>query len=246
MKITKEEISNIKMMNNNVLIKPDGEFNDSIIFKDGSKIYLDPSFEKERHSCVIGDVVKTPKRLNFKRMQGVNSMEWDCDIQVKDGDRVWMQYSVTRTCFQDNSKLFINEDGEFFMIIPYGSLIACKRDDKVIGLNGYNLIKGMKLHELPDELLNREVRNFKGLIPENFMDQYSEQFGEVLVVAVPNKRYRDPEKHDIAQIEVGDIIGFEKYADVPVEYAMHSKLFPEIENTVFYLQTWLVDLILRK
>ena len=85
----REELNKIQPLNNLVLIKIDKEFNDQIVFKEsGVKLYFDPSYSKERHSTVTGEVVKLPFKLIFNDHKNINSMQWLTSIELEIGDKV--------------------------------------------------------------------------------------------------------------------------------------------------------------
>jgi hypothetical protein len=126
----------IKPLNNHVLLKISSN-NKNIKLDGGKVLYLDTSFQKEKHSDVVCEVMQVPDRLYFElsdeqhpktgdflKMDG--SMDWDCDMELKVGDEVIVHYMAYVIAFGDNKKAFI-EDGVEYFLCPYDMIYLAKR-----------------------------------------------------------------------------------------------------------------------
>ncbi len=71
---------------NTVLVTIEKQFNDTLIAPGGMEFYLDPSYQPEKHSTIVGTVVAVPV---FKNLKG----HWD----IKVGDKLYFNYLVVLT-----------------------------------------------------------------------------------------------------------------------------------------------------
>lgn len=136
-------------LQNHVILRPDKK-NDSLMGLD-----LDTYFEPEKYVSVIGEVLFTCDKLT-------KIDEWDVDVEVKKGDRVYFRY-----IHQLGKENHIMLCGEEVLCVPYTSLI-CTADLKP--LNGFTLIKHLQ-----------SDRNFKTGKDENY--------GIVVADGICKKRY---------------------------------------------------------
>jgi len=126
---------NIRPLNNNVLLKVKQDPS-KIMFKNGAMIHVDTSFEKEKHSAVICEVVAVPERLIFgftgdfnkhgKPNQLVNSMDWETDMELRVGDEVIINYMGYVSAFGDDPKHFEIDEVEYFFC-DYSLIYLAKR-----------------------------------------------------------------------------------------------------------------------
>lgn len=126
----------IKPLNNHVLLKVSSN-NKNIRLESGKVLYLDTSYQKEKHSDVVCEVVAVPDKLIFElsdernprtgdylKMDG--SMDWDCDMELQVGDQVIVHYMAYVIAFGDNKKAFV-EDGVEYFLCPYDMIYLAKR-----------------------------------------------------------------------------------------------------------------------
>jgi hypothetical protein len=76
--------------NNYILIKLDPE-NKSIKLSSGMELYIDQSFDPEKHATVTGVVWGVPERLLWAGKPNVG-LPWKTNLEVKVGDKVIMYY----------------------------------------------------------------------------------------------------------------------------------------------------------
>ncbi len=91
-----------KTSGNNVMIELDPE-NDHIKMKTGGEIYLDTSYEPDKHVTTTGTVRAIPTSLRFDP-ENPSYMPWDTDMEIKIGDRVIIHYLAGMNCFRTEMK----------------------------------------------------------------------------------------------------------------------------------------------
>jgi len=102
-------MQNKRTFNNNVLIRLDKE-NDSIKTTSGFELYIDSSFEPEKHATVTGEVCGLPSRLSYTGQANIG-MPWLTDIEVNYGDHVIMYYlSIINAFKKEIQKYFIKNN----------------------------------------------------------------------------------------------------------------------------------------
>ena len=244
----KEELNKIQPLNNLVLIKIDKEFNNHIKFKEsGVKLYIDPSYSKERHSTVTGEVVRLPSKLIFNDHKNINSMQWLTSIELEIGDKVWCNWTAFRKAFDGKKSLSFVCEGGLYLLINYGDVIVSKRGDDIICLNGYCLVEPILQLDLPenlrDEWLNKLLKN-DSIVPST-INKPSKLYGRVFKLGKPNEEYMEDAYSDgmDEDIQEGDIILFAKAADLLLEYELHKSL---LGDRAFYkIQRRLMKLVYR-
>ena len=118
-------LDNLKLKNNYVLCELTEKTNE---YKTKSGIYLMSEFLnqdqlKYNNLNRMFNVIKVPEKLNCHR--------WKTDMELLPGDKVW----ITGTEADNISPL--NIDGIIYFMINYFSMLAAKRGDEVIPLNGH-------------------------------------------------------------------------------------------------------------
>ena len=92
----------MEAVRDNIIVKADGP-NDYITLKNGKKLWIDTSFDPQRHATTSGEVVAANPEVT----------------SLKKGDRVYFHHN----CYRDDFMLFISEDD--LIRVPY-ELIHCK------------------------------------------------------------------------------------------------------------------------
>ncbi len=234
MVLTHEQISGLKPMNNHVLIKLSRK-KDEIKTPGGGKLYIDPTFEEEKHFPVTGYVIARPRSLFYSDKIGdSHSMPWKTDIEIKEGDYVIFYYMAVLNCMGTldqpggNGKYFKDPDGGEYIMITYDNLFVAKRDDKIIPLNGYLLLEAVEDYEYRYQ---KERFDKMGLtLPPNYTQAFSKE-GVVKFIGTPNRDYRDRNRSgdkyhtdEGIDIERGMKLIIRKAADIPLEYEYHASL----------------------
>jgi len=194
-----------KTINNKVFVKLPIE-NDKIKTKSGAVIYIDTSFEQEKHTDIICEVITPPEKFDY--VVGGEKRHWNTEIEIKQGDVVWTNYIMIRSNLETGA--YIKEGDDIYMFIDYDTLVLAKREDEIIMLNGFCLVEPVEEDVKSNLLLNKKKK-----------------YGKIVKLANPNKEYKNKALTDNVNVKVGDIISFDKFADIPVEYGMHKTLDKE-------------------
>lgn len=125
---------NIKPLNNYVLVKVK-QTNSKVKLEGGQIIYLDTSYQKEKHSDVVCEVVAVPDKLIYgftsdtkegRPVHKVNSMDWKTEMELRVGDTVIVHYMAYITAFGDDKRAFLLDGNEYFFV-HYEKIFLAKR-----------------------------------------------------------------------------------------------------------------------
>lgn len=228
------EIENIKLLNNNCLIKLDKKVHEEITIAGGAKLKVVPfEFNKAHHSVVCGEVVKLPKELVYGQLTKT-SMEWKTTIETQPGDIVYFRFVATGKDVCTD----IDIDNTHYVLINYRNFIVAKRkitekeynllnDNKVkendsyykiISLNGYVLVEPIIVDEPKTDLL----------IPDTSKGKKSKNMAVVRYYGTPNECYRINEQDHYLESDFdlcnGTKVLLSDNCDIPLEYDLHSSL----------------------
>lgn len=207
---------------NHVMVELDPE-NDHIKMKDGGQLYLDTSYEPDKHVTVLGTVKAVPTNLHFDP-ENPSYMPWDTVMELREGDRVIMHYLAVMNAFRPEIKKYLVQDGKRLIFVQYRSIFCMIRNEKIIPINGYCLIEPM-----PDRYIERlkERADTAGLILAGMNEKNNKRvvYGTVAYTGIPNKRYFDKIYTDNGvEVSQGDEVVMRKISDLPTEYEYHAKL----------------------
>jgi hypothetical protein len=164
----------------------------------------DESFWSAELAEIRGEVVKTPKSLYFNPEDTAKSMDWETEMELIEGDKVW--YST----LEAKNSVQVLCEGEIYKSIPYSDIYCYKREiwvDKwsvpqkkktVVGvLNGFVLLKPCFLPVLSDlDHLSQETIDMTR--------------GVISFIGEPPKAYlRDVYSH-IEDLRIGDEVLFDR------------------------------------
>ena len=200
--MTVENIDVVKAGYGTILVKPLKENN--YVKVGDSKVYIDTTFQKEKHAVTCGEVVSVCDVL---------PEELRTDIEVKVGDIVYFHYLCTLNAVRDNKYLVCK--GTPYYSVPYESLYVAKRESQVIlgkntqivCLNGFVLVK--------PQMKYASNKIGKVLLPDSMMKEEKISRGEVAFIGTPLKG-------DKALVKRGDSIIFRKSSSVPLQYGLHA------------------------
>lgn len=205
---------------NNVLIKLDSD-NSIIKTKSGIELYLDTSYEPEKHITITGEVVALPSKLYYSGLPN-KGMPWKINMELQVGDKVFIYYLAVSNAFRKETFNAIVEDDARYVFIKYQSIFAAIRDGKLFPINGYILVEPS---EDPDWLSLKERLSKTGLSLAKLktFTNTDVNYGVVRYIGNPVLEYVDKYSDDGVDIKVGDTVVTRRITDIPLEYEMHQK-----------------------
>lgn len=210
-----------KTCGNWIRVKLDPE-NNFIETKSGFKLYLDTSYEEEKHIQRTGVVEAIPSKLIYNK--DGSGMPWKTSLEIKEGDIVLMYYLAVQNCLRKEYKRYIKEGNRFTIFIEYQNIYGVIRDGKVIPINGYCFIEH---HEDPDweEMIAKAEKSNLVLPDLRELSKKNVSYGTVAYIGKPNEEYFDSYKSDKGyDLKVGDKVIMKKVTDIMIENPMHAKL----------------------
>lgn len=209
---------NIKIPKNHVLLEVDFLRHKKIAFQSGTEIIIDPEFSKEKHANNTGIVVQVPESLYYNNngTDVMQSMEFNTDIEVKIGDKVFFHYLQINAIIAERKHF--ERDGKFYAFIRHDSLFCGIRNDEIIMFNGWMLLEPIDLavdeksavvttlpkdRQKKDPLKGR-ITHIGGLVKEYFYGKDDTDVG--------------------IEVAKGDVVIFLPHSDIPLEYKLHQSL----------------------
>lgn len=240
--ISKKELENMRMMNNNVLIRIK-MFNDLITFSDGTELTLNTDFEPAEHITATGEVYKTPDKLIFDR-KAYNSMEWKTEVETQPGDTVYIDYFEVLQALgmkADKAASYPNErwfevEGWLYIMVPYSALFFAIRGDSIIMLNGYVMAEKVE-RPIPKS-------HFLILTAKDVYGDGKHSFGKVLKSGSLITAHKDKRKHDQIPLYEGDMFIYRNGSGQNAEREMHQTYLKGVKY--FVLQRWWMPGVIRK
>jgi len=209
-----------RMMSNNVMVKMDQE-NEFIKTPSGIKLFIDTSFEPEKHIVRVGEVVALPKRI----ITSGTGLPWETEIELMIGDRVVMYFLAVQNCLAPEKKNYARDGDNVWIFIKYHNIYAAIRDGKIIPINGYILVEPM---EDPEWIRQKEQAARADLeLPDLRKPSNTDVvYGRIAYIGKPNKSYIDSiyKADKYYDLKEGDEIVMKKIRDIPVEYEYHAKI----------------------
>jgi hypothetical protein len=208
-------------LGNNVIIKLDPE-NKVIKTKSGLELFVDTSFEPEKHVVRIGTVEAMPDELIYHH--GKTGYPWKTKIELQVGDRVVMYFLAIQNCLRPERKSYWKEGAAIRIAIKYHNIYAIIRDQNIIPINGYLFVEPLDDPAWLDkkERFEKINLNLPDLRKPSNVDV---SYGKIRYMGSPNEEYADFYKSDLNHDEeVGDAIVMKRIRDIPVEYEYHAKI----------------------
>lgn len=211
-----------RTLNDFCLIKLDKE-NDSIRLKNGTDLFIDTTFDPERHTTVTGKIWGLPTHLTYFGIAN-KGMPWQTPLEAKIGDGVILYYLSVMNALKPKEGRHFIEDGERYVLIPYQYLFVLIRDEKIIPINGYCLIEPVE-----DPTITQEKDRMKKLGMELVVggsrSSTNVTYGIVRYAGIPNRQYVDEGHTDEGvDIVVGDVVVIRRTNDIPLQYNLHQKI----------------------
>ncbi len=204
-----------------ILIRLDAE-NDHIKLKGGMTLYIDNTYDPEKHATVSGTVFGLPSHLSYtgKPNQG---MPWLTDMELREGDRVICYYLAIINAFKPEQMRFFVKDNDRYVFIPYSSIFVAMRGDEVIPINGYCLVEPCEDPFVADTKKRLEKIGLE-LVTLDTKSNTNVSFGVVRYMGKPNREYIDEGNTDEGvEVKVGDTVVLRKVSDIPLQYPLHQK-----------------------
>lgn len=207
---------------NYVLVEVESLFHRNILFNDGREIYIDPTFEPEKHHRISGIVKEVPMELYFNLRDIEFSMEYDVPIELKKGDEVFFHYLQITSALENKSTITI--DGKLHLFIKYDRCFCAIRNDEMVMLNGWMLLEPYGEASRPtSDVINtnipinrRKPHPLKGVISK-------------MGLPVDTYLWAKHESDKDIDVSLGDKVMFLPQSDIPLEYGLHQKL-----NKIYY------------
>ena len=208
--------------NNYILVKLDPE-NTSIKLKSGYELYIDTSFDPEKHQVVTGTVWGTPSKLEYTGVAN-KGLPWQTDMEVKCGDKVVVYYLSIVNALKPEQQRYFFEGGDKYVLITYNNIFTVYGDGFVRPVNGYVLIEPCE-----DPFLEKTKERIKKLgleyVQLNTKSNTNVSFGIVRYMGKPNREYVDDGQSDEGvDVKVGDVVVLRKVSDIPLQYNLHAKI----------------------
>jgi hypothetical protein len=204
----------MKVMNNYVLVKPNMD-TDTIDLGDKKDFHIDTTFEVQRHAPTEGEVIEVPEKLLFNMKPQRTSVEFDVDMELKKGDKVYFHYLTHENCASEG-RLLHDKEGNVMFLVPYDQIFVSVRDEEIIPINGWLLV---------EPVIGDIVKSDTIEIPDTLKNKGSLKFAKVVHISTPIRKYRRfPQEADCNTVKPGDIIAYSKNADLPVQYAYYNSL----------------------
>lgn len=205
---------------NHLMIKLDPE-NNVVKTKGGLTLYIDTTFEPEKHTVVTGTVEALPDKLYWKELP------WKTEMELRVGDKVVMYYMAVMNCMAKEQRRYIKEPGtgKVFVFIKYTNIYAAIRDGAIIPINGYILAE-----PIPDPYWEKKKKELmdKGIElaeDHNVNSNKNVVFARLVHVGKPIEKYAaEYLSDDNIDVKPGDEVILKKIRDIPIEYEYHTKL----------------------
>jgi len=210
-----------KTIGNRVLVKVDFLPEDGHILKKGDLEleFAGSEYNEAAHVSRFGEVVMIPGKLINKSIANLDyGMEWDTEIETKEGDTVYFGKMASA-----NAQV-LEIEGSVYYVLEYGDLILRVRDGEIYPLNGYALLESVV-----------EGVRIDGLYLE-FGDFVNKKLGVVRYVGRPSSSYFGIDLVD-ADVEVGDEVVFRDNMFGEIE----EDMFASLEKGLGYCQRrWII------
>ncbi len=197
-----EDITKVKAGRGTVLVTPLKDNN--YVNVDGQTVYVDTSFNKEKHAISSARVVSVCDEID-------DSLR--TTIEVVPGDTAFFHYLAILNAIRDNKVLEC--DGIKYYPIPYESLYVAKRESKTWNITSITCLNGFIL--VTPKMEHSQDRIGQIFLPDSMINQEQVSRGKVAHIGHP--LIGEPEV-----TQVGDDIIFRKSSNVPLEYALHQAM----------------------
>lgn len=211
-----------QMLNNYVMIKLDPAY-DSVKLSSGLELYIDLSFEPEKHATVTGEVICLPRKLYYSGEPN-KGMPWLTDMEVREGDQVIIYYLSVVNALKKENQMYLIEGEDRYIFITYNNIYAVVRDGKVIPVNGYVLIEPCEDPSITEDKERMKRLGLAFVVTEKRTNT-NVTYGRVKYLGTPNREYVDDDFSDEGvDIAEGDVVIIRRIHDIPLQYEQHQKV----------------------
>lgn len=229
----------MRMGPNQVLIRLDRRQNEYKM-KKGGHLYIDTTFEPEKHAPITGHIVNICDKLVFSQKKSqAESLQWETEIDLEVGDYVVSYYLAAHNAGSLNDGRMMVVEGKTFIILRYDQIFAARADTHplrgpLVTCNGFNLLKPVKDVNIDDRLERVGLHT-----PWRDRGNISSKVARMAYKARPNKAYwdrvtkDDPEMYE--RVSIGELVLVRKHSLIPLEYAYHTSLDGD---QVYYRVAW--------
>lgn len=193
--------------------------NDFVKMKSGMELYVDTSYEPEKHVVRVGTVIKAPKYIID------SNSPWKTTIEIKEGDRVVMYFLAVQNCMSKERKHYWVEGiRKVFISIKYQNIYAVIGDGFIKPVNGYLLVEPV---EDPDWIRMQKLMALKNMELADLRtnSNVNVTYGIIKYMGEPNLGYNEDYKSDEHyNLAIGDTVVMKRIRDIPAEYEYHAKM----------------------
>lgn len=208
-KMTAKELASIKLIPNRVLVKINST-KDVVDAGNGFKLKIDKQFSEEKHAPTTGIVHNVCKGLIEDKMP------WHTTNILQPDDFVVFTYEAAIYCLDPFKGRHIHDElGNQYLMIDYEDILSVRRGDEIIGINGFLLVEPVTEEAI--SLLKLPIHK-------------SAKYGRIAVLAERNECYyaagvKRTDVYDFHEpLNIGDIVVFSHFSDIPLEYEVHRSL----------------------
>jgi co-chaperonin GroES (HSP10) len=211
-----------RTFNNMVIIKLD-KSNDSIKLGNNFTLYVDTSFDMEKHATVTGEVYGLPSHLQWTGKANIG-MPWQTNMEIKYGDKVIFYYLSVINALKKEEMRYIFEGEDRYIFIKYENIYAVYGDGFVKPVNGYCLIEPCANPVIEEQRARMKAIGMQ-LIADDKPSKTHVVFGKVKYISEPNRQYVDEGMTDEGcDIKPGDTVVLRRTHDIPLQYDLHAKI----------------------
>lgn len=202
-------------LGNFVMVKLDPE-NNVVRTPSGFTLFIDTTFEPEKHTVVTGTVEALPLKLNDSKLP------WRTENELQIGDKVVMYYMAVMNALAPQYRRFVKEGRTTWVFIAYSNIYTAIREGVIIPINGYLLAE-----PIPDPYFEKLKKRYeeKGieLVDPETKSNKNVVFARIVYAGRPNRGYNEIYNSDEnVDVKPGDEVILKKIRDIPIEYEYHS------------------------
>ncbi len=204
--------------NNLVLIKPRLN-NDKIVLNNGGVLYIDTTYEVEKHANIVADVIEVSPTVLLRQGKHYIDEDKQVPVEIMPGDVAYCYYLAILNAIQrkGDGKAII-ENGELHLFISYENIFMVIRDGVPIPVNDYVIIEPT-YKELKNELSELEKRGL--VMPDSIINE-KKNFTQFGIIRYAGRNLSPDNGFSDEDLKVGSKVIIQKHADIPLEYELHQ------------------------